>query len=505
MDQDGKAPLALELEGISKAYPGVNALTDVGMSVAPGEVHALLGENGAGKSTLLKVLSGVIAADAGAVKIDGRLVNIHTPRAARDAGIAMIHQELQQVPELTVAQNMFLGRSLAWGGVINDHARMRKLAREHLAKLDGSIDVAAKIGTLRVAQRQLVEIAKATLFDARIIAMDEPTSSLAPREFEKLVRVIDDLSKLGVVVIYVSHKLDEVYRVAGAATVLRDGRKVGDVDLSKVKEAELVSLMVGRGVSAKKRISHVQPPVLLKVENLSRSTVVQGATFDLRYGEVLGIAGLVGSGRTELVRLIAGIDKQTAGSIAIEGKAVAFNSAREAISAGIALLPEDRKKEGIVPMRSVRSNAALPNFREFSRAGFVRSSALRAKTRELAEKVNLRPLATERRIALFSGGNQQKAILVRWLMANARVMIFDEPTRGIDVGAKEEIYHLIETLAAEGRGVIVVSSELPEILRVSDRVLVMRAGRVAGELSHDEASQEAIMALAFSKVERGAA
>jgi ribose transport system ATP-binding protein len=272
-----------------------------------------------------------------------------------------------------------------------------------------------------------------------------------------------------------------------------------------VKQAELVSLMVGRGISARKRTSHAQHEIALKVENLCRGTAVQGANFELRKGEVLGIAGLVGSGRTELVRLIAGADKLTSGTIAIDGKPATFHSVREAISAGVALLPEDRKKEGIIPLRSVRANAALPNFRNFSKAGFVRHTQLREKTLDLSQRVNLRPLATERRISLFSGGNQQKAILVRWLMANSKVIIFDEPTRGIDVGAKEEIYQIIEALAAEGKGIIVVSSELPEVLRVSDRVLVMQAGRQAGLLSREDTSEENIMSLAFSKIEQGAA
>jgi ribose transport system ATP-binding protein len=497
---------ALELTGIHKAFPGVQALTDVTMSVDAGEVHGLLGENGAGKSTLLRILSGLMSADSGTVQVHDKPAHLTSPKAARNAGIAMIHQELQQVPELTVAQNMFLGRSISWAGMLNDHRTMRTMAREHLAKLDPQIDVTAKIGSLRVAQRQMVEIAKATLFDARIIAMDEPTSSLTPREFERLAEVIQNLAAQGVAIIYVSHKLDEVYRVASHATVLRDGRMVGEVDLGKTAEAELVALMVGRKMSVEqKQISHATDKVVLTAKALTRGTAVRDVSLELRQGEVLGIAGLVGSGRTELVRLLAGIDKPSAGSIMVNDAPVAFRSPRHAIASGVALLPEDRKKEGIVPLRSVRSNAGLPNFHAFSRAGLIRSAKLRARTLELGQRVNLRPLDAERRIMLFSGGNQQKAILVRWLMAGTQIMIFDEPTRGIDVGAKEEIYRLIETLSAEGRSIIVVSSELQEVLRVSDRILVMRAGRLAGELPRDKASQEAIMALAFSKSEREAA
>lgn len=497
---------ALELTGIHKGFPGVQALTDVSMSVDAGEVHALLGENGAGKSTLLRILSGLMTADSGTVLVNGALASLTSPRAARNAGIAMIHQELQQVPELTVAQNMFLGRSISWGKIFNDHRTMRRMAREHLAKLDPNIDVSTKIGTLRMAQRQMVEIAKATLFDARIIAMDEPTSSLAPPEFERLAEVIKRLAAQGVAIIYVSHKLDEVYRVASQATVLRDGRMVGEIELARTAQAELVALMVGRKMNVEqKEKSHATDKIVLTTKGLTRGTAVKDVSLELREGEVLGIAGLVGSGRTELVRLIAGIDKPSAGSITVENAEVVFRSPRHAIASGVALLPEDRKKEGIVPLRSIRSNAGLPNFRAFSRAGLIQSARLRARTLELGQRVNLRPLDVERRIMLFSGGNQQKAILVRWLMAGAKIMIFDEPTRGIDVGAKEEIYRLIETLASEGRSIIVVSSELQEVLRVSDRILVMRAGRLAGTLPRDKASQEAIMALAFSKSEREAA
>jgi ribose transport system ATP-binding protein len=496
---------ALELLNISKAFPGVKALTDVNMRVFGGQVHALLGENGAGKSTLLKILSGLILADTGTVHIDGELASLLSPKAARNAGIAMIHQELQQVPELSVAQNMFLGRTLAWGHLINNNSKMRDLARQQLAKLDPTVDVTAKIGNLPVAQRQLVEIAKATLFEARIIAMDEPTSSLTPREFEKLATVIADLAKQGVAIIYVSHKLDEVYRVAESATVLRDGRLVQHVDLTAVDEAQLVNMMVGRPLDVRHRNSFAKPNLTLEVSGLTRGNAVRDVDLAVHQGEVLGIAGLVGSGRTELVKLIAGIDQPTAGTLKLGGKTVRFKSPREAIQAGIALLPEDRKKEGIVPLRSVRSNAAMPSYRTFAPRGIVQTQRLKAETLKYAKRVNLRPVDTERRIMLFSGGNQQKAILMRWLMAQARVMIFDEPTRGIDVGAKEEIYQLIEQLAADGHSIIVVSSELSEILRVSDRILVMKAGAAAGVLNRDQANQENIMALAFSNLSKGAA
>ena len=491
-------PKALEIHGLSKAFPGVVALDEVSFSVGVGEVHALIGENGAGKSTLLKILSGIYRADRGIIKIAGNIADLTSPKAARAAGIAMIHQELQQVPELDVAQNMFLGSPLLQSGVFTDKTAMRGRAREVLARLDPSIDVTAKIKTLRVAQRQIIEIAKALLGDARVIAMDEPTSSLTPREFESLAGIIQSLKEHGVAVIYVSHKLEEVFRVASAATVLRDGKNVGGADLSVTTEKQLVAMMVGRAIEAHPHQSRMTDETVLRVEGLSRGDAVRGVSFALHKGEVLGIAGLVGAGRTELVRLIAGVDRPTAGSIELHGKTCRFASPRDAIARGIALLPEERKKEGIVPLRSVLSNVALPKIGRMTRFGVVKSGEVREAADRLTDEVSLRPKAIDRAIRLFSGGNQQKAILCRWLMADANILIFDEPTRGIDVGAKAEIYKLIDKLAAAGRSIIVVSSELPEILRLADRVLVMRRGSAEALLSRSELSEETIMRYAVS-------
>jgi ribose transport system ATP-binding protein len=489
---------ALDLSEISKGFPGVQALKRVGFTVKRGEVRALIGENGAGKSTLLKILSGIYHADSGQILIGGKPADLRTPRLARLAGIALIHQELQQVPELDVAQNIFLGTALTSFGVFTDRERMRRKAKELLAQLDPGIDVRAKIKDLRVAQRQIVEIAKALLGEARVIAMDEPTSSLTPVEFDKLVGIIEQLKANGVAIIYVSHKLDEVFRVATQATVLRDGKKVADVELAATTENALVNLMVGRSLDIPPHRSHVTEEVVLSLTNLSRGQAVRGVSFDLHRGEVLGIAGLVGSGRTELARLIAGVDRPTSGEIKLRGAATAFSDPRQAIAAGIALLPEDRKKEGIIPLRSVASNAALPSYAKLSKMGLIRSSEVRRQVDAQALSVNLRPHAIDRAIRLFSGGNQQKAILCRWLMAGSEILAFDEPTRGIDVGAKGEIYRLIEGLVSNGRSVIVVSSELPEILRLCDSVIVMRAGAMAGRLRRNELSEEKIMGLAIT-------
>lgn len=495
---DSSSEVTLSLTAISKGFPGVQALEGVGFEVRAGEVRALLGENGAGKSTLLKILSGIYRADKGEIYVNGKAVDLRTPKAAKLAGIALIHQELQQVPELDVAQNMFLGGALTKFGVFTDRARMRQRAKELLAQLDPSIDVGAKIKNLRVAQRQIVEIAKALLGNARVIAMDEPTSSLTPVEFDKLVSVIEQLKADGVAVIYVSHKLDEVFRVASKATVLRDGKKVADVDLSKTNEDALVALMVGRSLDIPAHQSHIRDEVVLSARNLCRGNDVQGVTFDLRRGEVLGVAGLVGSGRTELARLIAGVDRLTSGEISLRGVKATYSSPRMAIESGIALLPEDRKKEGIIPLRSVTSNVALPSSGKLTTAGIIRYREARRRVDEQARSVNLRPLDIERPIRLFSGGNQQKAILCRWLMAGSEILVFDEPTRGIDVGAKGEIYRLIETLVSQGRSVIVISSELPEILRLCDNVLVMRSGEMAGTLTRNDLNEEAIMSLAIT-------
>ncbi|MFO1075698.1 MAG: sugar ABC transporter ATP-binding protein [Geminicoccaceae bacterium] len=487
----------LRLVDIGKSFGPVRALDGVGMTVPAGTVHGLLGENGAGKSTLLNILSGILVPSSGQVEIDGRRLAGHGPAAARQAGIAMIHQELQHVPELTVAQNMFLGHPLkAAGGLLVARRRQEAAAAAALAPLDPAIDPAAPIRTLKVAQRQIVEIARAMMGKAKVLAMDEPTSSLTPAEFERLAVLIGGLAAQGVAIIYVSHKMDEVFRVCRTATILRDGRKVEDVVLAETSERAVVARMVGRELATAAHRGFAQAEVVLEVAGLTRGQAVRAASLTLRKGEVLGISGLVGAGRTELLRLIAGIDRPDAGEIRVDGRPLKLGSPRAAIAAGLGLLPEERKRDGIVARRSVRSNIGLACLRRFARLGFVRRRALTEASMDLMRSLNLRPLAIERPIGQFSGGNQQKAIIGRWIAAGARILLFDEPTRGIDVGAKAEIYALIERLAAEGRAMIVVSSELPEILRVADRVLVMREGRIAGVLERAELSEEAIVRLA---------
>jgi ribose transport system ATP-binding protein len=489
----GVAVPRLELRQITKRYTGVVALDDVSISVEVGEVHALLGENGAGKSTLLKILSGVVAPTAGSVVVDGEPVASHSMGAARRAGIAMIHQELQQVPELTVAQNMFLGRPIVRGGTLLARGVMRERAAATLSRLDATIDPDQPIGQLRVAKRQLVEIARALLFDATIIAMDEPTSSLMPAEFERLVEVIDQLRRGGVSIIYVSHKLDEVRRICDRGSVLRDGRRIGTIDVSTSTEATIVSMMVGRDVLVEQQPSNATGEVLLETRGLSWQDRVVDVSFSLRRGEILGVAGLMGAGRTELMHVLAGLERPRAGEILVSGKPVRFHSVRGAIRAGIGLLPEERKREGIVPLRSALANAALTSLPAFGRRGWIEGRRLRARVTTILKSLQLRPFDLDRPIRLFSGGNQQKIIIARWLLAGVEILLLDEPTRGVDVGAKQEIYRVIRALAAEGKAVIVVSSELPEILQISDRVLVMRNGRVTAELERSELSEDSIM------------
>ena len=479
----------LNLSGISKTYGSVQVLHGVSLQVLPGEVHGLLGENGAGKSTLLNILSGVISKDAGTVEIDGKPVQITSPREAAQAGIAMIHQELQQVPELTVAQNIYLGAALRRaGGLLVDRKAQEAEARRLLAPLDPGIDVRAPIRGLRVAQRQIVEIAKALRAQARIIAMDEPTSSLTPKEFERLVDVIQTLAAQGVSIIYVSHKLDEVFRLCQQATILRDGRLVAQVPIAQTSVTQVIETMVGRQLSQATHRSFASDKVLLAVRALTRGNVVQGASFDLHEGEVLGIAGLVGAGRTELMRLLAGVDRADNGEILVNGRAPGAGP-RGHIRAGLGLVPEERKRDGIIRHRPVTSNVGLPALQRFSRLGLIRKAALKGRAERLMKDVGLRPLDVTRAIGSFSGGNQQKAIIGRWLATDTQIFLFDEPTRGIDVGAKAEIYDLIEKLASEGRAVIVVSSDMPEVIRVSDRVLVIQSGRISAILERHQITE----------------
>jgi ribose transport system ATP-binding protein len=483
----------LALRNISKTYGAFAALSGVSMTVEAGEVHALLGENGAGKSTLLKILSGIVPPSDGTIAIDGVELLGHSMANARRSGIAMIHQELQQVPELTVAQNMFLGRPVTRSGVVLARDEMRRRAADMLARIEKDIDPDAKISTLRVAQRQIVEIARALLFEARIIAMDEPTSSLMPAEVEKLGGIIRQLAASAVAVIYVSHKLDEVRRFCQRGTVLRDGRLVGTIDLAEATEERIVTMMVGRDLIHEAHPTARTSEVALEARGLSWKDRVRDVSFSLHKGEILGFAGLMGAGRTEVLHLLAGLQRPQAGEILVGGRPVRFRSVRDAIRSGIGLLPEERKKEGIIPLRSALANAGITSLPNYTARGLIGGARLRRDVISIFRSLQLRPFDPDKPVRLFSGGNQQKVVIARWLLAGVKVLLLDEPTRGVDVGAKGEIYRVIRDLAAAGHAIIVVSSELPEILYISDRVMVMRNGRAVAELERDAMSEEAIM------------
>lgn len=488
----------LEMRAMVKTYPGVRALDGVDFQVMPGEVHALVGENGAGKSTLMKILAGADSRDSGQVTVNGADVHIDTPQEAMELGISIIYQEFNLVPYMNAAENIFLGRepTRAIPGVI-DFGRMYADAQRIVDELGVPLDVRAPTNTLSVAQQQMVEIAKATSRNSRIIAMDEPSATLTEHELENLFALIRKLKADGVSIIYISHRLDEVFEIADRVTVLRDGRLVGTKPVSETNRDEIIRMMVGREL--RESIPKVASPpgeVALSVRSLARAGVLNNISFEVRRGEVLGIAGLVGAGRTEVARAVFGADPIDSGEIWLDGRRVEVRSPRDAIRLGIGLVTEDRKALGLVLGMAVRENVSLANLGALSRLGFV----LRRKEREAAnrfvEDLMIKTPSVEQAVQNLSGGNQQKVVLAKWLFTQSRVLIFDEPTRGIDVGAKTEIYQLINNLAASGVAIIMISSELPEVLGMSDRILVMHEGSIVGELSRDEATQERIMHLA---------
>jgi ribose transport system ATP-binding protein len=491
------APL-LEMRRISKRYPGVTALDDVGFTVRAGEVHALVGENGAGKSTLMKILAGAERADSGEILLEGRVVHMTSPQAAMDLGVNIIYQEFNLVPHLSAAENIFLGRepSAFLPGFI-DFGKLYRDAQAELDALGVHVDVHAEVSRLSVAQQQMVEIAKATSRESKIIAMDEPSATLTDHELQNLFGLIRRLKEQGVGIIYISHRMEEIFEICDVVTVLRDGKLVGERPVAETNRDEIIRMMVGRelGESIPKRPAEVGPP-LLEVRGLTRKGVFHDISFTVRAGEIVGIGGLVGAGRTEVARAIFGADPVDAGELRLDGRVVRPRSPREAIALGIGLVPEDRKSLGLILNMVVRENTTLANLDLLTWLGFVN----RRREREVAEKyrsdLRIRTPTIEQEARNLSGGNQQKVVLAKWLFTQSRLLIFDEPTRGIDVGSKVEIYELMNELAAKGAGMIMISSELPELLGMSDRILVMHEGRLAGELSREEATQEKVMQLA---------
>ncbi len=489
-------PPLLAMRGIWKSFPGVRALRGVDLEVRAGEVLALLGENGAGKSTLIKVLAGAHLPDEGVILVNGRPAHIRNPIDARRAGVAVIYQELNLVPALTVRENVFLGREATRFGFLRSQSEARQ-TRVLIERVGSEIDPETPCRRLTVAQQQLVEICKALSQEARVIVMDEPSAALSLTEVRRLFTVIKDLKARGLGVVYISHRLDEIFEVADRVTVLRDGEHVATLGLGDTSREKLIELMVGRRIDQEfPRRSSVVGEVRLAVRGLSREPAVRDVSFSLRRGEVVGLTGLVGAGRTEMARLIFGADSLDAGTIELDGKPLSIRNPRDAIRAGIGLLTEDRKGQGLVLGQSVRENFGLPNLDRFSRKGGVRRGLERAAFLHHVKTLGIKVPHTEQLARNLSGGNQQKVVLAKWLERNCDVIIFDEPTRGIDVGAKYEVYLLINQLAASGKAILMISSELPEVLGMSDRVLVMRGGRIAGEITEvAKATQEQIMAM----------
>lgn len=488
----------LVMRNISKAFPGVQALLDVNFDVRPGEVHVVVGENGAGKSTLMKILAGVYRKDSGSIEIDGRAVEIADPTSARRLGIHMIHQELSLVPHLSVGENIFLGREpvkdrlgrIDWG-------KLKRGAREVLRELNLEIDPGATVQTLSVAEQQMVEIARALSTNAKIIIMDEPTAAITEQETNELFRQIQRLKGKGVGIIYISHRLAEVKRIADRVTVMRDGRVVATAEAKMLKTEDIVRMMVGREINSlfEKPVVHLGD-VALRVEHLSRRGVLHDISFEVRRGEVLGFAGLMGSGRTALMRAIFGADRGVTGRILIGGKEVRIDSPVAAVRNGLAFLTEDRKNLGLLLGMPVDVNVTLATLPGFVRRGVIDHSAEEQCAQEFVSALGIKAPSVNAVVKNLSGGNQQKVILARWLCRDADVIILDEPTRGIDVGAKQEIHELINGLTRHGKAVLLVSSDLPEVLGMSDRIAVMCEGRLTGILGRSEATQERIMHLA---------
>lgn len=504
MTMQAKAPQELvRFSNVSKSFGGSRAVDGVDLAIRAGEVHVLLGENGAGKSTLIKMLAGVHQPDSGTVLIDGADTRISDTHHAHRLGIATIHQEFNLIPELSVAENVLLGRQPGRWGFISKRRR-RAVVQPLLDRVGLDLDPDVLVKHLGIARQQLVEIAKALSFEARVLILDEPTAALTDQEVDRLFDVMRALKKDGVGQVYISHRLAEVGVIGDRVTVLRDGRKVAELPATAVED-EFVKAMVGRSIEAQypRRRAAVASPAepVLAVDNLTRPGWFDSVSFDVMPGEVVGIAGLVGAGRTELVRCLTGADNYVGGSVRVRGVPLPKGRIRAATRVGIGHVPEDRKTQGLILGASVRSNLSAANMQRYSLAGFVRDAHLRRETAEVAERLSVRMRSIRQAVATLSGGNQQKVVFGKWVLAGATLLFLDEPTRGVDVGARVEIYELINEITQRGGAVVMVSSDLPEVIGMSDRILVMSNGRIAGELSHVEATQEAVMALAIKEVE----
>ena len=493
-------PPIVSIRNLSKSFAGVRALDKVQFELLPGEVHALMGENGAGKSTLMKVLAGIYPCDEGELLIDGRPAEIASPRAAQALGIGIVHQELNLMNHLSAAQNIFIGREpRRCLGLLLDEDTLNEQARGIFERMNLKLDPRALVGELTVAKQQMVEIAKALSFQSKVLIMDEPTAALNNEEVADLFRIIRQLRAQGVGIVYISHKMDELQQIADRVTVMRDGQYIATVSMASTSVDTIIGMMVGRQLE---QTGHEHPDtsgneVVLEVRGLRRGSAIKDVSFVLRRGEILGFAGLMGAGRTEVARAVFGADRIDGGEIRVRGQRVSIKSPEQAVDLGIGYLSEDRKHFGLATGLDVETNIALPSLRSFRQLGFfVDQAALRSTAEAHVRQLGIKTPSVEQQVRLLSGGNQQKIVIAKWLLRDCDILFFDEPTRGIDVGAKAEIYKLLNALAAQGKAIVVISSELPEVLRLAHRIVVMCEGRLTGELSARQASQEAIMQLA---------
>ena len=484
----------LTLKNITKEFPGVKALDDVTINIERGTIHGLVGENGAGKSTLIKVLAGIYQPNKGEIILDGKPCRFNSPIEARRAGISVVHQEIKLAEPLSVAENMFLGNVQLKNGLV-DWKGMRRRAREIVEDLGMDIDINAQVSSLTVAKKQIVEIMHAINNNSRILIMDEPSAVLTDRELEVMFRIVKQLRDKGITIIYISHRLDEIFGLCSNVSVLRDGCHIDTIPVASVDRQGLINMMVGRemGQEYPKEVGNVGGTIL-EVKNLSRG-ILQDISFEVNSGEVFGISGLVGAGRTELARAILGIDKPESGEVYVRGKKVHYRTFADAIRDGLGLIPEDRKLQGLVQIMSVKRNTTLVNMKRVLRAGVISSSLEEKLSKEYADKLHVVTPSMETEVQYLSGGNQQKVVIAKWLFQNSEILFLDEPTRGIDVGAKAEIYRLINRMAKEGKTIIMISSEMPELLGMCDRIMVMHEGHKMGELNAAEATQAKIMAL----------
>ena len=484
----------LTLKNITKEFPGVKALDDVTINIERGTIHGLVGENGAGKSTLIKVLAGIYQPNKGEIILDGKPCRFNSPIEARRAGISVVHQEIKLAEPLSVAENMFLGNVQLKNGLV-DWKGMRRRAREIVEDLGMDIDINAQVSSLTVAKQQIVEIMHAINNNSRILIMDEPSAVLTDRELEVMFRIVKQLRDKGITIIYISHRLDEIFGLCSNVSVLRDGCHIDTIPVASVDRQGLINMMVGRemGQEYPKEVGNVGGTIL-EVKNLRRG-ILQDISFEVKSGEVFGISGLVGAGRTELARAILGIDKPESGEVYVRGKKVHYRTFADAIRDGLGLIPEDRKLQGLVQSMSVKRNTTLVNMKRVLRAGVISSSLEEKLSKEYADKLHVVTPSMETEVQYLSGGNQQKVVIAKWLFQNSEILFLDEPTRGIDVGAKAEIYRLINRMAKEGKTIIMISSEMPELLGMCDRIMVMHEGHKMGELNAAEATQAKIMAL----------